>query len=108
MRNDSAPHRSPVHRRTWNRRGTGLCFQRRVGTFSDVAVFSMTKHVKGAGGILAFSERQRRSHIQLKKPNSSSALRNACSRAGSKRVFGSLGGPTGTPSIPMTALAEAR
>lgn len=35
----------------------------RVGEFSSVAVFSLSKHIEGVGGILAFSEAQRRPSI---------------------------------------------
>ena len=32
----------------------------RVGKFSSVAVFSLSKHIEGVGGVLAFSEAERR------------------------------------------------
>jgi hypothetical protein len=35
----------------------------RIGEFSSVAVFSLTKHIDGVGGVLAFSEAERRASL---------------------------------------------
>ena len=57
--------------------------KRLVGSFSSVAVFSLSKHVEGVGGVLAFSDTQRRTSLsdrakqEIMRPSFPSALRAA-------------------------------
>ncbi len=56
--------------------------KRLVGSFSSVAVFSLSKHIEGIGGILVFSETHRRTSLvsraeqEILRPSLLSALRD--------------------------------
>jgi len=60
---------------------------RRIGGLSSVAAFSLTKHVDGVGGVLAFSDARRRSSLQASArketlhPDLPTAARRALSAA---------------------------
>ncbi len=70
---------------------------RLVGEFSSIAVFSLSKHIDGVGGVLAFSDEQRRTSLlaraqrEILHPPSLAVL-----RAGIKDSLRSLARTTGT------------
>ena len=77
---------------------------RRIGQISSVAVFSLTKHVSGVGGVLTFTEKERRiplarraeAEIQERSPAQRARararlfLRHATERTGTRRALTSL------------------
>jgi dTDP-4-amino-4,6-dideoxygalactose transaminase len=69
----------------------------RVGEFSSVAVFSLSKHIEGVGGVLAFSEAERRPSF-LSRAQTETLHRSllAILEDVVRRVFRSLAKTTGT------------
>jgi len=70
---------------------------RRVGEFSSIAAFSLTKHIQGVGGVLAFSETERRpSLLHRAQAETLHRSRPAILRDAVRPVFRSLAETTGT------------
>jgi hypothetical protein len=69
----------------------------RVGEFSSVAVFSLSKHIEGVGGVLAFSEAERRPSL-LSRAQTETLHRSlpAILEDAARPVFRSLAKTTGT------------
>jgi dTDP-4-amino-4,6-dideoxygalactose transaminase len=69
---------------------------RRIGQFSSLAAFSLTKHVPGAGGVLVFTERERHASLlrsaaaAIRRPSTAQAARDRAS-LGLKEVTELLG-----------------
>ena len=71
--------------------------EQRIGEFSSVAVFSLTKHIEGIGGVLAFSETERRPSL-LSRVRAESVQRTLPALLGDvfRRIVRSVAEATGT------------